>query len=704
MSCEGSSAAAEAAADASASLSEVRAGKLAELRVRVALASSKLHASDAIYWASDHALLRVLSARSDDVAKAAAQYEGIVAFRVEKECWRFLDASFYQEPEAMRRYFGWGFAGVDLDGYPVLVERIGKNDVLALSEAVGTEEFLRWVIFYHESQERMMREASAATGRDRHKMSVLVDLAGYKLAGPATLAVIFARTRMEEDNYPEIVRRVFLLNCPSLFATLWTVVSAFMDRGTRSKVQLLGANFLPTVLKYIHVGQVPAFLGGKMADQRDDPQCRSMVAAGGILPLAFLTGVAADGNGVGEQVALVAGATSQVVILLPAGAKLAWTWGVGEKDINFQIDARIEDMTSSSSSTIIDARGLTNTIYGMHRINKTVAPINAAHDSNANANAPAAAAAPASSPATAASTDTAAWPTLAPASTPDLAISLSERSKKGKGSWTAPGSEAAVVYRVRLAWYNESKWMTCKHLARRVDVIIDGAGGGAAAASRADDVDGQLALEREEHRAKIAEWIMAVAAASASAAPDAEAVPNITPKSKSADNAEADANANANANALSPPKPGLPSPPVPLPPPQVLKDILALAARVLTGGDNALSTALSAEAATPDVRLAFLRPWSPWHGEWVQRRDRALGAYALKVARELRADAAARPAPTLEKRPSPPPPPPPPQHSEGSNYSEADASGDCVGDNDDDYNEEGEDGELDTDGELEEEV
>lgn len=53
---------------------------------------------------------------------------------------------------------------------------------------------------YHEVQERMMRNASAALGRDRHKMTVIIDMAGIGLRhlSTATLSVLHKRTRLEE--------------------------------------------------------------------------------------------------------------------------------------------------------------------------------------------------------------------------------------------------------------------------------------------------------------------------------------------------------------------------------------------------------------------------------------------------------------------------------------------------------------------------
>lgn len=267
-------------------LTDAQAAALASLRSRGAAALARVRAPEDSYWASDHALRRVLGARRFDVDKALHMLEEIVRWRNEVQAWRFLDPAFYREPEALRRWFPWGFAGVDKEGFPVLIERIGHADLLGMHDAVGTDEFLRWVIFYHETQERMMRTACAALGKDRHKMTVIVDLRGYnmRLASPSTLAVLNKRTRLEEDHYPEVVKRLFLINTPSLFASVWTVVAYFMDEGTRNKVQLLSDTFLPTMLQFIEPSNVPAFLGGTLTDCRSDAECRSSELPRGAAP------------------------------------------------------------------------------------------------------------------------------------------------------------------------------------------------------------------------------------------------------------------------------------------------------------------------------------------------------------------------------------------------------------------------------------
>lgn len=431
---------------------------LAALRARVAGAAARVPPEDA-YWASDGALERTLAARGGDVEKAAVMYERIVAFRAERQCWRLLDGAFYRPPEVLSRFMGWGFLGLDKEGFPVYIERVGANDLLALHEAAGTPAFLSYVCYLHEAQERAMRATSAARGADRHKLTVIVDLAGYQLAGPATLRVFFERTRLEEDHYPEIVRKIIIINAPSLFASVWSLVERFVDEGTRAKIQIVGAAFLPTLLKYMDAAVVPAALGGSLAPG-GDALCRALVAGGGPLPLAFRVGVAADGDGVGEEVTLAAGATSAVHVLLPAGATLAWRWGVAEKDVALRVDACVGGAAAGASS-FVDATALVAAVYGIHRLAVT-----------------------AGSPP--------AWPP-AGAGAPTL-VHPAARAKRGEGRYEAPPGGALV----RLLWDNASSWMTAKTVARRIDVLVGDCGAGA---SRAEDPEAVLAEERARARA-----------------------------------------------------------------------------------------------------------------------------------------------------------------------------------------------------------
>jgi hypothetical protein len=157
---------------------------------------------DEEYWASDHVYKRFLVARGWKVDAAVHMLTETIKFRTERACAAMLTT--YREPVALRRYFPWGMVGQDKQGFPVLVERVGHVDLVGMNAAVGIDEFLAWVCWYHEVQERIMRRISAKVGRDRQKMTCIIDLSGLSLRhlSSATLNVLKRRTRLEEDNYP----------------------------------------------------------------------------------------------------------------------------------------------------------------------------------------------------------------------------------------------------------------------------------------------------------------------------------------------------------------------------------------------------------------------------------------------------------------------------------------------------------------------
>jgi len=444
----------------------------------------------------------VLVARKGDADKATAMWRRIVAFRKERGCAALLDGpAVYREPEVMRRYFPWGFVGTDRDGFPVLVERVGQIDLIGIGAATGGPsagyaDFLSWVCWYHEVQEALMGNVSRALGRDRRKMTVVIDMAGLGLrhCSSATLAVLQRRTRLEEDNYPEVVRRVILINTPSIFATVWGVIVGFMDPGTSGKLQAVGANFLPTLRRFIADDNIPAWLGGDARDAAGDAQCAGMVCPGGVVPLSYLhPAVSGDGRGAGEEVAVPAGRASELLIAVPPGATVRWAWALADKDIEFSAAA-----APAPAALPPGAIAVTRSVIGAH----CEAPgFDDAGAPNPYKPAPGAPGAPGAGGAT-------------PLGAGEAPAAPTARAAAGAGSYTAPPAGGRAL--VRLRWDNSSSWMTGKTLARRVDVVLaadaarDAAEraappprGAPGAIHRARDPGDEAARARAEHRDRI---------------------------------------------------------------------------------------------------------------------------------------------------------------------------------------------------------
>jgi hypothetical protein len=444
------------------------AAKVAAMRATLKSDLLNVPERDAAYWCSDHALRRVLVARQSDQAAAERMWRHIMAFRAERKCWTLLDGpAVFREPEVLRRFFPWGFAGTDKDGFPLLVERVGNIDLIGIGGATRGADgeyatFLNWVCWYHEVQELLMTNCGKALGgRDRHKMTVVVDLGGLSLrhCSTATLSVLKRRTRLEEDHYPEVVRRVILINTPSMFASVWGIIKRFMDPGTSGKLQIVGADYLLVLRSFIDDAFIPKYLGGGLVDDTGDVQCRSIICGGGVVPLAYLhEPVSGDGRGAGEEVPIHAGKCSDVLLHVPGQATVRWSWATAENDIGFSVKAMLAASEPAATSTA-PLIAVSKSVCGAHALAQGFDAEGAANPFQVPA-----------LQATAPGKEDVALPGAAAGGAP-LESCVVVRASSGSGSWTAPVGESCIV---RLRWDNSYSWMHGKTVARRVDVILAG--------------------------------------------------------------------------------------------------------------------------------------------------------------------------------------------------------------------------------------
>ncbi|XP_021310166.1 phosphatidylinositol/phosphatidylcholine transfer protein SFH11 isoform X5 [Sorghum bicolor] len=68
--------------------------------------------------------------------------------------------------------------------------------------------------------------------------------------------------KIDSNYYPETLNQLYIINAGTGFRALWKVLKAFMEARTLAKVQVLGTNYLNTVLKAVDPSNLPDFLGG----------------------------------------------------------------------------------------------------------------------------------------------------------------------------------------------------------------------------------------------------------------------------------------------------------------------------------------------------------------------------------------------------------------------------------------------------------
>uniref|UniRef100_A0A8C9JQ00 SEC14 like lipid binding 2 n=1 Tax=Panthera tigris altaica TaxID=74533 RepID=A0A8C9JQ00_PANTA len=142
---------------------------------------------------------------------------------------------------------------------------------------------------------------------------------------------------MFEENYPETLKRLFVVKAPKLFPVAYNLIKPFLSEDTRKKIMVLGANWKEVLLKYISPDQLPMEYGGTMTDSDGDPKCKSKINYGGDIPKKYYVR-----DQVKQQyehsVQISRGSSHQVEyeILFP-GCVLRWQFMSDGSDIGFGI-------------------------------------------------------------------------------------------------------------------------------------------------------------------------------------------------------------------------------------------------------------------------------------------------------------------------------------------------------------------------------
>lgn len=60
----------------------------------------------------------------------------------------------------------------------------------------------------------------------------------------------------------EYLGKMIIINAPTSFKAIWSLVKPFLDKHTLKKIEVHGSHFLPHVLKEVDAENIPAFMGG----------------------------------------------------------------------------------------------------------------------------------------------------------------------------------------------------------------------------------------------------------------------------------------------------------------------------------------------------------------------------------------------------------------------------------------------------------
>uniref|UniRef100_A0A3Q1H5B0 SEC14-like lipid binding 7 n=1 Tax=Anabas testudineus TaxID=64144 RepID=A0A3Q1H5B0_ANATE len=195
----------------------------------------------------------------------------------------------WKPPEVIEKFVSGGMCGYDREGSPVWYDVIGPLDPKGLLLSATKQDFLKTKIRHSEMLRLECQRQSEKLGKDVEAITLVYDCEGLGLKHiwkPAIETYGEVLT-MFEDNYPEGLKRVFLIKAPKLFPMAYNLIKHFLCEETRRKICILGSNWQEVLCKHIDPEQLPVVYGGTLTDPDGDPRCRTMINYGGTVPKSY---------------------------------------------------------------------------------------------------------------------------------------------------------------------------------------------------------------------------------------------------------------------------------------------------------------------------------------------------------------------------------------------------------------------------------
>uniref|UniRef100_A0A0E0I030 CRAL-TRIO domain-containing protein n=1 Tax=Oryza nivara TaxID=4536 RepID=A0A0E0I030_ORYNI len=212
-----------------------------------------------------HVLLRFLKMRGFNIVKAKEMFLNMLKWREECAVDAIAKDFKFEEYDAVKRCYPHGFHGVDRFGRPLYIERIGLVDLNKLMQVSSTDRYVKYHISEQEKTLSLRYPACSLVAK-KHigSTTAIFDVKGLGMNNFSKSGrdLFIEIQKIDSNYYPETLNQLYIINAGAGFRALWKVLKACMEARTLAKIQVLGTNYLSTILEAVDPSNLPDFLGG----------------------------------------------------------------------------------------------------------------------------------------------------------------------------------------------------------------------------------------------------------------------------------------------------------------------------------------------------------------------------------------------------------------------------------------------------------
>jgi hypothetical protein len=212
-------------------------------------------------------LLRFLRARKFNVDLAKQMFIDCEKWRSEyagKGVEELVRTFEYTERPEVFKYYPQYYHKTDKDGRPLYIEQLGKVDLTALHKITSEERMIQNLVCeYEKMADPRLPACSRKSGYLLETSCTIMDLKGVGLAKATSVyGYLGAVSTISQNYYPERLGKMYVINAPWGFSSVFSMVKKFLDPVTSAKIHVLGSGYQKELLAQVPAENLPKEFGG----------------------------------------------------------------------------------------------------------------------------------------------------------------------------------------------------------------------------------------------------------------------------------------------------------------------------------------------------------------------------------------------------------------------------------------------------------